>query len=41
MITIGTVKLMVILVAVWLAGYLGRTAQLILKGEWNGWDDEG
>ena len=35
MITIGTVKLLAILGAVWLAGYMGRIAQVILRGEWN------
>ena len=40
MVTIGSVKLMLILGAVWLAGYLGRTAQLILNGEWGNDDDE-
>jgi len=38
MITIGTIKLLGILGAVWLAGYMGRIAQVILKGDW---DDEG
>ena len=38
MITIGSLKLLCILGTVWLAGYMGRIAQVILKGEW---DDKG
>lgn len=38
MITIGSLKLLGVLGAVWLAGYMGRIAQVILRGEW---DDKG